>query len=219
MAQSDKSIQPKKRKALKYGLIGLISVFILYHSFYVVSLDSRANESMDGDVVQLADTYFSQTLPGVLENAPTPCTLLRALSTEEDQGWEAYGKQTNIGNRYYFLIRGEGTIEEIEDNFVRVVYGEGAESCSLRMATVYIFGNEIRDASGELLLEDVGELTKFNAVSELMNKKVRDEIIPGFLKEVQVGRKIQLDAAFALNRRIGVTDDFEVMPIHVQFID
>ena len=87
------------------------------------------------------------------------------------------------------------------------------------MATVYIFGNEIRDASGELLLQDVGELTKFNAVSELINKKVRDDIIPHFLNEVQVGQKIRLAAAFALNRRVGVTDDFEVMPIQMQIID
>lgn len=218
MAQSDKNLQPKKRRAFKYGLIGLISIVLLYHSFYVVSLDSRANESVDGDVAQMADDYFLQTLPSVMENAPTPCMLLSALG-EEDHDWKTYGKQTNIGNRYYFLVQGEGTVEEIEDNFVKVVFGEGAKTCSLRVATVYIFGNEIRDASGELLLQDVGELTKFNAVSELINKKVRDDIIPHFLNEVQVGQKIRLAAAFALNRRVGVTDDFEVMPIQMQIID
>ena len=102
---------------------------------------------------------------------------------------------------------------------MRVAFGEGEEACSLRLATVYIFGNEIRDASGELRLQEVDELTKFNTVSELINKKVRDEIIPDFLKDVQVGQKIQLAGAFALNRRIGVTEDFEVMPIQIKIID
>lgn len=218
MAQSDKGIQPKKRNILKYGIIGLISVFLLYHSIHVESLDSRAAEHADGDITKLADAYFSETLPGALEKALTPCPLLRALSGE-DSDWEAYGKQTNIGNRYYFLVRGEGVVQKIEDSFVRVAFGEGEEACSLRLATVYIFGNEIRDASGELRLQEVDELTKFNTVSELINKKVRDEIIPDFLKDVQVGQKIQLAGAFALNRRIGVTEDFEVMPIQIKIID
>lgn len=219
MAQSDKGIQPQKRKTLKYGFIGLISVFLIYHSIDIESLDSRIDDNTDEDVAQLAEAYFSNTLPSVLENAPTPCMLIRALSGEDDHDWGTYGKQTNIGNRYYFLVRGEGVVQEIEDSFVLVAFGEGEEACSLRMATVYVFGNEIRDASGELRLQDVGELEKFNTVSELINKKVRDEIVPEFLKEVQVGQKIQLAGAFALNRRTGVTDDVEIMPIHVQTLD
>lgn len=219
MAKSDKGVQPKKRNALKYGAMGLIGVFLVYHSLYVVSLDSRTADMVDEDIAQLAEEYFSQTLPGVMESAPTPCALLTALSKQEDNDWGGYGKQTNIGNRYYFLVRGEGVVQEIEDSFVRVAFGDGEKTCSLRIATVYIFGNEIRDASGELLLQDVGELTKFNAVSELLNKKVRNEVVTDLLKKVQVGQKIQLDGAFALNRRIGVTDDFEVMPIQLQIID
>lgn len=212
-------MHPKKRNALKYGVMGLIGIFLVYHSLYVVSLDSRTSDSMDEDTAELAAEYFSQTLPSVMEKAPTPCALLTALSKQEDNDWGGYGKQTNIGNRYYFLVRGEGVVKEIEDSFISVAFGEGEEVCSLRIATIYIFGNEIRDASGELLLQDVGELTKFNAVSELINKKVRNEVVADFLKNVQVGQKIQVDGAFAVNRRIGVTDDVEVMPIQLQIID
>lgn len=219
MVKSDKGIQSRKRKAFKYGIVGLIGIFLLYHSFYVISLDSRERDTADGDIAQLAALYFSQTLPQVLENAPAPCALLSKLSTPEDNDWAAYGKQTNIGNRYYFLVRGEGVIEEIEKDFIIVAFGEGEEACLLRISTVYIFGNEIRDASGKLLLQDVGELSKFNAISESINKKVRDEIVPDFLKQAQVGKKVQVDGAFALNRRIGVTDDLEVMPIQLQIID
>lgn len=219
MAKSDKAMQPRKRKALKYGVVGLIGIFLMYHSFYVVSLDSRARDTADEDMTQLAASYFSQTLPEALENAPAPCTLLSTLSRPEDNDWAAYGKQTNIGNRYYFLVRGEGVIEEIEKDFISVAFGKTEEACLLRISTVYIFGNEIRDASGKLLLQDVGELSKFNAISESINKKVRDEIVPDFLKQAQVGMKVQVDGAFALNRRIGVTDDLEVVPIQLQIID
>ncbi|MBD1424635.1 DUF2291 family protein [Sphingobacterium arenae] len=218
MVKNDKNIPSKKRRALKYGLIGLIAVFLIYHSFDVVSLDSRKKGGDEEDVTQLADAYFLQSLPKVLADAPEPCTLLAALS-QKDQDWASYGKQTNIGNRYYFLIRGEGNIQEIKDSYVRVAFGEGEQACSLRIATVYIFGNEIRDASGKLALADVGELTKFNAISEKLNKRVREEIIPEFLEKVQVGQKIQITGAFALNRRLGVTDDFEVMPVQLQIVD
>src|SRR5690606_659052 len=219
MAKSDKGMQPKKRKALKYGVIGLIGIFLLYHSFYVVSLDARARDTADGDIAQLTEEYFSQKMPYVLENAPAPCALLSELSKQDGDDWAVYGKQTNIGNRYYFLVRGEGVIEEIERDFISVAFGEGEEVCLLRISTVYIFGNEIRDASGKLLLQDVGELSTFNAISESLNKKVRDEMVPDFLKQAQVGKKVQVGGAFALNRRIGVTDDLEVMPIQLQIID
>ncbi|NGM64507.1 DUF2291 family protein [Sphingobacterium sp. SGR-19] len=218
MVKNDKDIQPQKRKALKYGLIGLIAFFLIYHSFDVVPLDSRRHDDDEEDVAQRADAYFLQSLPEVLANAPEPCTLLAALS-QKDQDWASYGKQTNIGNRYYFLIRGEGSVQEIQDSYVQVAFGEGEQVCSLRVATVYIFGNEIRDASGKLALEDVGELTKFNAISERLNKRVREEIIPEFLGKVQVGQKIRFAGAFALNRRLGVTDDFEVMPVQLQIVD
>lgn len=70
-----------------------------------------------------------------------------------------------------------------------------------------------------MALADVGELTKFNAISERLNKRVREEIIPEFLEKIQVGQKVQLAGAFTLNRRLGVTDDFEVMPIQLQIVD
>src|SRR5690606_7543857 len=121
MVKNDKGIQPKKRKALKYGLIGLIAVFLIYHSFDVVPLDSRRNDGDEEDVSQLADAYFLQSLPEVLANAPEPCTLLAALS-QKDQDWETYGEQINIGNRYYFLIQGEGSVQEIKDSYVQMVF-------------------------------------------------------------------------------------------------
>ncbi|MBD1420538.1 DUF2291 family protein [Sphingobacterium chuzhouense] len=219
MEKSDNGIPPKKRKMLVYGIVGLIGLFLLYHSFYAVPLDSRAKDVADGDMEKVVAAYFSQTLPTTLAQAPEPCGLLKTLSAEENRSWTQYGKQTNIGSRYYFLIKGEGVISEIEKDFINVAFGEGAETCSLRISTVYIFGNEIRDASGKLLLQDVGELSKFNAISELINKKVRDEVVPEFLKQAQVGKKVQVDGAFALNKRIGVSKDFEVVPIQLQVID
>src|SRR5690606_33414790 len=128
------------------------------------------------------------------------------------------GSQANVGNRYYFLVRGEGVIEEIGRGFISVGFGEGEEVWLLRISTVYIFGNEIRDASGNLLLQDVGELSKFSTISESINKKVRDEMVPDFLKQAKVGKNVHFGGAFALNRRIGVTDDLEVMPIQLQII-
>lgn len=217
MVKNDKGKPSKNRKVLKYGLIGLVSIFLLYNSFYVVSLDSRISKQVDGEAELLADMYLTERLPEVLASAPEPCALLQAL-TQEDADWEQYGKQTNIGNRYYFLVNGEGIVEEINDSFVRIKFGAGPEACSLRLATVYIFGNEIRDASGALRLEDVGELAKFNAISEIINKQVREQVVPAFLDAVQVGQRVSVKGAFALNKRLGITADFEVMPTELQII-
>jgi len=219
MAKSDAGMRPKKRKTLVYGIVGLIGLFLLYHAFYVVPLDARAKDATDGDMQQLVEAYFSQTLPVALQQAAEPCALMKALSAEESTAWAEYGRQTTIGNRYYFLLRGEGVVEEIGKDFIQVAFGADEQRCLVRISTVYIFGNEIRDASGELLLQDIGELSKFNAISELINAKVRKEVVPAFLKQAQVGMKVQVDAALALNKRIGISEDLEITPISLKVID
>ena len=57
-------------------------------------------------------------------------------------------------------------------------------------------------------MEDVGELAKFNAISEIINKQVREQVVPAFLDAVQVGQRVSVQGEFALNKRLGITDDF-----------
>lgn len=202
-----------------YGISALIGLVLLYLSFDIVPLDERAETTAGEDVAEMVAVYFEETLPAVMLDAPQPCGLLKTLETEDSNGWEKYGQQTAIGNRYYFLISGQGQVNTVEDDFITVTFGTGEAQCTFRISTVYIFGNEIRDASGKLQLKEVGSLPTFNSLSESINERVRKQVVAPFLKSVKEGKTIQVQGAFALNRRLGWDPDVEIKPIQLQFID
>ncbi|PRD54171.1 DUF2291 family protein [Sphingobacterium gobiense] len=219
MVKNETYRSPKKRKPLMYGISALIGLVLLYLSFDIVPLDERAETNAGEEVAEMVAVYFEETLPAVMLDAPEPCSLSKMLKTEDSSGWEKYGQQNAIGNRYYFLVSGQGRIRTVQDDFITVTFGEGDAECTFRISTVYIFGNEIRDASGKLQLKEVGSLPTFNSLSESINERVRTQVVAPFLKTVKVGKTIQMQGAFALNRRLGWDPDVEIKPIRLQFID
>lgn len=209
----------RKSKGLLYVIAGAFVLVLLYFSFDVIPLDEYQKAEEGKDLTALTSTYFKEILPEVLADAPEPCVLMDNLASAEAAAWEQYGKQTTIGSRYYFLTKGIGVVSAVDDDFVSLTFGGADQHCTLKVSTVYVFGNEIRDASGKLLLQDIGDLASFNGLAQSINTHARETILSPFLKDVQLGEKVQFAGAFVVNRKLGLTDDLEIKPIQLQRID
>ena len=68
------------------------------------------------------------------------------------------------------------------------------------LATEYIYGNAIRDASGLLDIKDFTNTTDLNSISEELNKTVRTRVLPAFKKQVKQGDKIEVTGAVEFNK-------------------
>jgi predicted lipoprotein len=100
--------------------------------------------------------------------------LLSLLQINKEQTFEKYGHALGIGNIRYFLVKGEGQVTSINENDVIVLAKADSNQKSIRIATEFVFGNAIRDASGRIDINEFANTMDFNNVSEEIKKIVRD---------------------------------------------
>ena len=86
---------------------------------------------------------------------------------------------------------------------------------SVKMATDYIFGNAIRDASGQIDINEFVNTMDFNNVSAEINEIVVQSVLPDFISNLQVGDLISFYGAIELNRERTQMNQMEIIPIQL----
>ena len=115
-------------------------------------------------------------------------TLKQLVNKEFVTTKEKYGNRLGIGESAYFLVSTNAVIQSMQD-------GKWELSDGSIIDTKYIFGNEIRDASRFVHLEDYTSQNDLNAFTEYLNNYIRDEKIPNEIKDVHVGDKVSIVGA------------------------
>src|SRR4029078_9801703 len=121
-----------------------------------------------------------------------------------------------IGNIRYFLVKGQGQVVSVNENDVSILARADTNQTALKMATEFVFGNAIRDASGKIDINEFANTMDFNNVSAEINKIVRAEVLPQFKANVKKGDSLQFAGAIELNREHLNTNDIEVIPVQVK---
>jgi hypothetical protein len=73
--------------------------------------------------------------------------LTAMLSGAADKTFETYSHALGIGNLRYFLVKGKGTIISVNEDDVSVLLQPDTARQTITLATEYIFGNAVRDAT------------------------------------------------------------------------
>jgi predicted lipoprotein len=121
-----------------------------------------------------------------------------------------------IGNIRYFLVKGEGMIKAIDENTTTISYTSDTTQKQLDIATEFVYGNAIRDASGLININEFNSTMDFNNVSAEINKIVRTEVLPSFKTKAKVGDKVRFSGAMELNQAHLNLDRIEVIPISLE---
>jgi predicted lipoprotein len=108
-----------------------------------------------------------------------------------------YGKAPGVSRSYAYLIRGNGKILTIAEDFLEVSIREPQANPDIKIASgFYIPGNAVRDASGLIDVSEFSDTMKFNEISGEINKIVAREVIKPFLdKKPKVGKSIKFFGA------------------------
>ena len=175
------------KKGLKY-LFGIIVFAVLaVNSVYFRKLDERKASSSKFDAKEYAKSYFNTKLKPSLSNAVEINQLMSFLQSNKEQTFEKYAHALGIGNIRYFLVKGEGIVTSINENDVSVLAKADTARKAIRIATEFVFGNAIRDASGKIDVNEFSNTMDFNSVSSEINKIVRAEVLPRFKANVKKG--------------------------------
>jgi predicted lipoprotein len=197
------------QKPIKYSLWTFAVLLILFLSLDIRKLEEvRSNSKTEVfDATAYAREFFINKLPTVIENAPEINLLIEMLENEPQQALENFGKKLGIAKTWYFMVKGEGVVESVEEENVHVTISEDFKT---RVATAFIFGNAIRDGSGVVDIDDFLNMTDFNNVSIAINTIVKKEVVTPTRKIVEPGMILEFAGAFEIKE-----DDIDVQSIRI----
>lgn len=212
MAKSNHNRTPK---ILKYGLGGILVCFALYHSVYFKRLDDVKAQSQAAtfDPASYADDFWKTRLLSNLGEAVGMAGLISTLESNPSEAFERHSHALGIGNIRFFLVSGTGTVSTISDNGVEVAIDGSEAGHTVTIATEFIFGNAIRDASGQIDINEFDNTMDFNNVSAEINRIVRETVLPPFRQQVTVGSKVAFSGAVELNREHFIVSQIEIIPV------
>ena len=106
----------------------------------------------------------------------------------------------------------------VNENDVLLQSKTDSSHYTFHIATEFVFGNAIRDASGQIDINEFKNTMDFNNVSAEINKIVRAEVLPPFKKNIKKGDTVQFAGAIELNREHLNISDIEVIPVQLKIL-
>ncbi|RVU24043.1 DUF2291 family protein [Sandaracinomonas limnophila] len=171
---------------LRKILISVIAIVLVTQSVRFEKLSEHVKTAAgNADYANFTEKVKNIIQKGVLENSllTEESQLIKQLNNNLTNAKKELGNRLGIGESAYFLVKGKSTIASINENEIQLANGSVID-------TQFIFGNEIRDASRMVKLEDFKSQKDLNALTEALNKHVREVIIPQEIKGLKVGDNI-----------------------------
>jgi predicted lipoprotein len=205
-------------KAAKYIILIVAIVIVAYNSVYFKKLDEvkASRAANEFNAAQYAQTFWNNRLTPNLNKAIDIVQLTNMLSTSTAKTFDTYSHALGIGNLRYFLISGKGTITSVNEDDISVLPDSSKQTITL--ATEYIFGNAVRDATGLININEFNNTMDFNKVSAEINKIIREKVLPSFKSNAKKGNKIEFIGAIELNKEHLDLLHIEVVPIEIKII-
>lgn len=201
------------KNSLNYALLLVLLGVVAYNSVYFKKLDevkASSGATSKFDPVAYAQTFWTSKLLPATSTATDFGTLITLLKTDKEKAIDTYSHALGIGNIRYFLVKGEGKLTAIGDNDITVSLPSGE---TINLATEYIFGNAVRDASGLIKITEFDNTMDLNSVSAELNAIIRKKVVPSFRAGAKVGSTVKFAGAIELNKEHLHLDGLEVIPI------
>lgn len=204
-------------KVIKYSISIIIIAFVAYNSVYFKKLDevTAKRSAKEFDAAQYAVAFWNNKLIPYLDKAVDLITLESMLTTDPSTSFDKYSHALGIGNLRYFLIKGKGIIESVNEDDVAVRLQPDSNGQTVTLATEYIFGNAVRDATGLIDINEFNNTMDFNNVSAEINKIIRKKLLPPFRQQVKKGMSIEFTGAIELNKEHVDLNKVEVVPVKI----
>jgi predicted lipoprotein len=198
------------------AFLGLTWVFPL---FRIVALEevAAARASAQFDAKAFAQDFWTkQLVPGFEQAADVP-TLLNAIKADPEASRKEFGRSVGIGRVYLYFFRGEGTIVAVEKSGVAVSCVAPDEETDIVLKTGLLFGNTIRDSTGQLVSSNFANSQDFNAISKELNAIVERDVQPELKSNAKVGDKIRFVGSAEVRASSQKLLPLTAIPLQVEF--
>ena len=204
-------------KYIKYGLLLIAVALVAYKSVYFEKLSARKNlTTVSFDATAFSRKIWTEQMPAKIDSATPLASLIDAVSSDSDVAINKYTHALAVGNYRYALVKVEASVAEVKEDEIVLNVARKDSAFTLRLATEFIYGNAIRDASALVAVKDFPNTSDLNSISEGLNKIVRTEVVPPFKSVVKKGDIVDVVAAVELNKDHIHWEQLELIPVRLQ---
>ena len=207
-------------KALKYIIAIVLILVTAYNSVYFKKLDEvkASQTAKEFNPATYAQTFWNNKLLPNLNKAIELTQLTAMLSTDTAKTFETYSHALGIGNLRYFLVKGKGQIISVNEDDISVLLQTDTTKQTITIATEYVFGNAVRDATGLIDINEFSNTMDFNNVSAELNKIIREKVLPPFKSVVKNGNTIEFVGTIELNKEHLNLSQIEIIPVEIKIV-
>jgi predicted lipoprotein len=211
-------MEKRNKLVIKYIIFTFLFGFVLYNSVFFEKLDARkeAQTLQNFDSEAYVSQFWYERLPAAMARSTPVANILAGLNTDIFQTGQKFGRILGLASTYFFLLHGEGRVLEITDEGIVLSIIRNQSKADILIATSFIFGNAIRDASGLIDVSDFPSSMEFNNISSEINKLVTMELIPSFSNKVKPGDTLLFHGAAEVNKDEPEINPLKIIPIEVR---
>jgi predicted lipoprotein len=205
------------KKPIRY-ILGILAVLlILFLSLDIQKLDEykAADTTVHFSARGYAGEFWENGLPEVINGSAFFLPLTELLHNEPEKAFTDFGRKLGISKTWYFMVRGEGIIEAVEEENLLVE----VNGFHTRIATSFIFGNAIRDGSGAVDIDEFLNMTDFNNVSIEINNLVKNNVVPVLTTSAKPGKRLEFAGAFEIKEDDVDVQSIRIIPVSVNLSD
>ncbi|MEO6732296.1 MAG: DUF2291 domain-containing protein [Ferruginibacter sp.] len=206
-------------KFVKYVLVVAVIGLVGYKSVYIKKLSEVKNSTGEKfDVVSFSTKLWNEKMPAKIDSAVDLAILMNAVAKDKEAAFKHYSNALGIGNYRYALIKTNANVIAVNEDEIQLQLPIADSQMNAVLATEYIYGNAIRDASALVDVKDFPNSSDLNSISEEMNKIIRTNVLPSFKTTVKKGDTLAITAAVELNKAHLKWTGLELLPIRLQII-
>ena len=207
------------KKVIKYIFILVVIGLVGYKSVYIKKLSEvKKAEGQKFDAVAYTMKLWDEKLPIQLDSSIELGTLIRFIEANPIDAFNRFSNAIGIGNYRYSLVKVNGVVTGITEDDVTMKVNHADSVLIIKIATEFVYGNAIRDASSLVDIKDFTSTNDLNSISEELNKRVRTTVLPAFKSQVKQGDEIELTGAVQFNKEHIGFRDLEIMPIRIKIL-
>jgi predicted lipoprotein len=204
---------------LKYLLLIVVIGLVAYKSVYVKKLsEMKAVTDEKFDAISFSKKLWEEKFPTKISNAVELAIFIKAAQANPVDAFSKYTNALGIGNYRYALIKTEGIVSDINEDDITMQVELDDSLMTVRLATEFIYGNAIRDASGLVDIKDFPNTMDLNNISEELNKMVRKTVLPPFKKAVKKGDTVLVTGAIEIHKEHIKWNELEIIPVQLQIV-
>lgn len=195
----------------------MLVALLAYKSVYFKKLSEVKNNATEKfDAVAFTKKLWDEKLPAKLDSAIELTVLIKAIAVDPNAAFERYSNAMAVGNYRYAMVKTTAEVVQVneDDLLLKVPFADSL--LAVKVATEFVYGNAIRDASKLLQVKDFPNTTDLTSISEELNKTARTVVLIPFKKVVKKGDQVTVTGAIEINKAHINWNELEIIPVRLQ---